>query len=480
MIRINFKQYGFSAEILQALEKLGYETPTDVQQQVLPYAFAGRDLIVQAQTGSGKTAAFALPICEKIVLEQRNPQVLVLTPTRELAVQVQEDFSNMGRFNRIRVAAIYGQQPIYVQKSQLRQRVHVIVATPGRMLDHLQRGNVSFDEIRYLVLDEADEMLNMGFIDQVEAILKVLPPNRVTMLFSATMPDAIENICSQYMRNPKRIEVASSNPTTERIQQFYYAVEGDSKFDLMSQIIYTQRPDRCMVFCATREKVDLVCHRMKAAGHRCWGLHGGMEQRDRLATMQRFKNGEIPFLIATDVAARGIDIEALSLVINYNIPFEKEKYVHRIGRTARMDHTGIAITLVSAGEMTLLHEIEDFIGYQIPEKAFPSAEELDQGKQLWEVKNASCPTPRHDRRAELNTEIKKLRINVGKKKHMRPGDILGALTNIEGIRAGDIGIIDVQDHFSYVDILANKGCLVLEALQDMPIKGKKVTVKQME
>jgi ATP-dependent RNA helicase DeaD len=480
MIRTNFKQYGFSAEILQALEKLGYETPTDVQQQVLPYAFEGRDLIVQAQTGSGKTAAFALPICEKIVLEQRNPQVLVLTPTRELAVQVQEDFSNMGRFNRIRVAAIYGQQPIYVQKSQLRQRVHVIVATPGRMLDHLQRGNVSFDEIRYLVLDEADEMLNMGFIDQVEAILKVLPPNRVTMLFSATMPDAIENICSQYMRNPKRIEVASSNPTTERIQQFYYAVEEDSKFDLMSQIIYTQRPDRCMVFCATREKVDLVCHRMKAAGHRCWGLHGGMEQRDRLATMQRFKNGEIPFLIATDVAARGIDIEALSLVINYDIPFEKEKYVHRIGRTGRMDHTGIAITLVSAGEMALLHEIEDFIGYQIPENAFPSAEELNQGKRLWEAKNASCPAPNHDRRAELNTEITKLRINAGKKKHMRPGDILGALTNIEGISAGDIGIIDVQDHFSYVDILDNKGCLVLDALQDIPIKGKMVTVKQVE
>jgi ATP-dependent RNA helicase DeaD len=475
----DFKQYGFSKEILQAIEKLGYETPTDVQEQVLPHAFEGRDLIVQAQTGSGKTAAFAIPICEKIVLEQRNPQVLVLTPTRELAVQVQEDISNIGRFNRIRVAAIYGQQPIYLQKSQLRQRVHIIVATPGRILDHLQRGNVSFEEIKFLVLDEADEMLNMGFIDQVEAILKVLPPNRVTMLFSATMPDAVEKICSQYLRSPKKIEVASKNPTPERIEQFYYAVEEKGKFDLLRQIIYTYRPDSCIVFCNTREKVELLCLRMKAQGHACWGLHGGMEQRDRLATMQSFKNGEFPFLIATDVAARGIDIEALSLVVNCDIPLEKEKYVHRIGRTGRIDNAGIAITLISACEIKMLQDIEDYVGYQIPAKDLPSWEDLIQAKALFEVKNAHRPTPKRDRRAELNTEIIKIRINVGKKKHMRPGDILGALTNIKCVSAGDIGIIDVQDYFSYVDILANKGILVLEALQDMPIKGKKVNVKQL-
>ncbi|MEA4924317.1 MAG: DEAD/DEAH box helicase [Syntrophomonadaceae bacterium] len=476
MVRINFKQYGFSEDILQALEKLGYDTPTDVQEQVLPHALAGRDLTVQAQTGSGKTGAFAIPLCEKIVLEQRNPQVLVLTPTRELAVQVQEDITNIGRYHRIRVAAIYGQQPIYVQKSQLRQRVHIIVATPGRILDHLQRGNVSFEDIKYLVLDEADEMLNMGFIDQVEAILKVLPPDRVTMLFSATMPDAIEKICSQYMQSPMRIEVASLNPTTDRIEQYYYAVAEDGKFALLNQIIEAQRPDSCMVFCHTRDKVELLWQRMKAQDYRCWGLHGGMEQKDRLATMQRFKNGEFPFLIATDVAARGIDIEELGLVVNYDIPCEKEKYVHRIGRTGRIDNAGVAITFITAGEIKMLREIEDYVGYQIPEKALPSREDLIQKQALGEVKRS---TPQRNRRAELEAEIMKIRINTGKKKKMRPGDILGALTNIEGINADDIGIIDVQDNFAYIDILANKGSLVLDALQTMPIKGKKVNVKEV-
>ena len=480
MVIVNFKQYGFSDEILQALEKLGYETPTDVQEQVLPHAFEGRDLIVKAQTGSGKTASFALPICEKIVLEQRNPQVLVLTPTRELAVQIQADISNIGRFSRIRVAAIYGQQPIYMQKRQLSQRVHVIVATPGRILDHLRRGNVNFEEIKYLVLDEADEMLNMGFIDQVEAILKVIPPNRVTMLFSATMPDAIEKICHQYMRNPKKIEVISKNPATSRIEQFYYAVEEDGKFDLLNQIIYTIRLDSCIVFCHTREKVELLYRRMKAQGHNCWGLHGGMEQKDRLATMQGFKNGEFPFLIATDVAARGIDIEALSLVINYDIPFDKEKYVHRIGRTGRIDNLGIAITFVSASEVNMLQEIENYLGYQILEQALPAYEDRLPAKTFLAANNTHKPTPKRDRNSELNNGIMKIRINAGKKKNMRPGDILGALTNIEGVSAGDIGIIDVQDSFSYIDILANKGPLVLLALQDISIKGKKVNAKQVD
>ncbi len=480
MDKTNFKAYGFSGETLAALDKLGYETPTEVQEQVLPFAIEGRDLIVKAQTGSGKTAAFAIPICERIVLEQKKPQVLVLTPTRELAVQVGEDFSDIGRFNRIRVAAIYGQQPMYMQKSQLRQRVHVIVATPGRLLDHLQQGNVSFDEIKYLVIDEADEMLNMGFIDQVETILKEIPLNRVTMLFSATMPDAIEKICHQYMRDPKRIEVASQNPTTARIEQFYYTVEEHDKFDLLNLILNSMQPELSLVFCHTREKVDQLVQRMKANRYLCRGLHGGMEQRDRLSIMQRFKNGDFPLLIATDVAARGIDIEALTLVINYDIPFDKEKYVHRIGRTGRIDNEGTAITFVSAGEYKMLQEIEQYVGYEIAEKALPSAEDPILVSALPDDRLTARSSSKRDRRGELNNEVTKIRINAGRKKNMRPGDILGALTNIECVSASDIGIIDVQDFYSYVEILANKGSLVLEALQEMPIKGKKVNVKQMD
>ena len=479
MDKIEFKQYGLSQEILHALEIMGYETPTEVQEQVLPLVLAGRDIIVQAQTGSGKTAAFAIPICNKIVLEQKNPQVLVLTPTRELAVQVQEDIANIGRFSRIRAAAVYGQQPIYMQKRQLRQRVHVIVATPGRILDHLQRGNVTFAEIKYLVLDEADEMLNMGFIDQVQTILQLIPNNRVTMLFSATMPDAIETICFQYMQSPERIEVASKNPTTARIEQFYYTVDEDGKFDCLSQIINNQRPDACIVFCHTRDKVEQLCHRMKSQGYNCWTLHGGMEQKDRLATMQSFKNREFPFLIATDVAGRGIDIEELSLVINYDVPVEKEKYVHRIGRTGRIDNDGVAITLVSPNEMKMLHEIEDYVGYQIPEKTIFSPEEVVHVKAIVQAGYEDRQMPTRVRRAQLNNEITRIRINAGKKKKMRPGDILGAISSIDSMSASDIGIIDVQDNFTYVDILANKGNLVLEALQTVPVKGKKVNVKKV-
>lgn len=477
MYNKDFNVYGLSKETLEALEKLGYEEPTEVQEQILPYAIHGRDLIVKAETGSGKTAAFVIPICERIVLEQKKPQVLVLAPTRELAVQIQEEFSNIGRLHRIRVAAIYGQQPMYIQRNQLNQRVHAIVATPGRLLDHMQRGNVSLDEIRYLVLDEADEMLNMGFIDQVETILNAIPPQRVTMLFSATMPEAIGQICNQYMCNPKKIEVASQSPTTERIKQFYYAVEEPEKFDLLNRILYTRRSELSIVFCDTREKVEHLVGQMKRAGYRCKGLHGGMEQRDRLAAMQRFKCGEFPLLITTDVAAKGIDIEALNLVINYDIPFDKEKYVHRIGRTGRLDNAGTAITFVTNKEVKALQEIEAYIGYQIAEQEPPIYEDPPP---LLTNQLIVRPTSRRDRRIELNKEFTKIRINAGKKKNMRPGDILGALTNIEGISACDIGIIDVQDHNSYVDILVNKGSLVIEALQDIPIKGRKVKVKRFD
>lgn len=479
MDKTNFKHYGFSEEILKALEKLGYETATEVQEQVIPLALEDKDIIVKSQTGSGKTAAFAIPICEKIQLEQRKPQVLVLTPTRELAVQVKEDISNISRFKRTRCAAIYGRQPIEVQKRELRQRVHIIVATPGRILDHIERKNVCLEEIKYLVIDEADEMLNMGFIDQVEALINMLPQNRVTMLFSATMPDEIEEICTKYMINPKKIEVDSKNPTMGKIQQVYYEIEENEKFDLLNKIIYTQRPDSCILFCNTREKVENLVQSMKEKDYFCSGLHGGMEQRDRLNTIQRFKRGEFHFLIATDVAARGIHIEDITHVINYDIPFEKESYVHRIGRTGRVDNEGIAITFVSHNEFRILNEIEEYVNYKIPKKEMPSEEEVEQGKKIIKNKITVEPNPKSDSSAELNIEITKIRINVGKKRKMRPGDILGAISNIEGVSAHDIGIIDVQDYVSYVDILGEKGSLVLNALQHKPIKGKIAIVKKM-
>jgi len=277
------------------------------------------------------------------------------------------------------------------------------------------------------------------------------------------------------MINPQKIEITSENPTTEKIEQFHYEVLESEKFELLNQIIYTQRPNTCLLFCHTREKVEQLLESMKAQGYNCAGLHGGLEQRDRLSIMQKFKSGEYHFLIATDIAARGIDLENLSLVINYDIPFEAEKYIHRIGRTGRLGNNGIAISFVTPDESSVLQEIEEYLNYKIPKQEWPSIEAVDQGKVLFAKNFPARPQLKNDiRAARLNMGITKIRLNAGKKKKMRSGDILGALTNIEGISAGDIGIIDVQDNYSYVDILANKGSLVLGALQDMQIKGKKV------
>lgn len=476
----NFKYLNLSEEILKALEKLGYEKPSEVQERVIPVAFDDKDIIVKSQTGSGKTAAFAIPICEKIEIEEREPQALVLTPTRELAVQIKEDISNIGRFKKIRCAAVFGKQPMTTQVRELKQRVHVIVGTPGRTLDHIERGTVSLGEIKYLIIDEADKMLDMGFIEQVEGIIKTLPSNRVTMLFSATMPNEIEKLCNQYMISPIKIEVNGESLTTEKIHQVYYEVEESKKFSLLNKVIYSEAPDNCIIFCDTKEQVGMVTKRMEDKGYSCSGLHGGMEQKDRLDTMERFKRGEFQFLVATDVAARGIHIDDITHVINYDVPMEKESYVHRIGRTGRAGNEGMAMTFVSPRELRFLNQIQEYIGYNIPQKEAPTEEQVDEGRKIFEKKIKSRPKIKITKGIELNKEITKLYISAGKKKKVRPGDILGAIASIEGVSGEDIGIIDVQDNFSYVDILSGKGKLVLEKLQNTTIKGKEVRVEKAD
>ncbi len=477
--KTDFEQYGLSKETLKALKKLGYDKPTEVQEKVIPLVFKNKDIIVKSQTGSGKTAAFAIPICERLELEKRYPQVLVLTPTRELAVQVTEDFSHLGRFRRIRCAAVFGKQPMELQKRELRQRVHVVVGTPGRTFDHIERQNLNLEEIRYLVIDEADKMLDMGFIDQVEAIIKLLPPNRITMLFSATMPDKIEEVCNKYMRKPQKVEIASKVSTTEKIQQYCYEVEEDNKFSLLKKIIYTEKPESCILFCNTREKVDSLLGKMKAERFFCEGLHGGMEQDQRLSIVQRFKRGEFHFLVATDVAARGIHIDDVTHIINYDVPMENESYVHRIGRTGRVENKGVAITLASPRDLRFLRDIEEYVQYSIPRRELPTDAEVQIGKGAFEDKIKSKPKAKKNKVEALNREITKIRINAGKSKRMRPGDILGAISNIKGINPEDIGIIDVQDTCSYVEVFGKDADYIVKELQDTSIKGKVHTVKKV-
>ncbi len=471
--------YNLSSEIAKALIGLGYETLTEVQEQVIPLALAGRDIIVRSQTGSGKTAAFAIPICEKVEIEERSPQVLVLTPTRELAVQLKQDIANIGRFKRVRCAALYGRQPIEIQRRELQQRVHIIVGTPGRVSDHIERENMNLSEIQCLIIDEADKMLEMGFLEQVEAIITMLPGKRVTMLFSATMPDKIIEICNQYMIDPVKINIESAAPTKLQIEQRYYEVEEYDKIELLEKIIVTERPESCILFCNTREKVDFVFETLERNEHLCGKLHGGMEQRDRLETIQHFKRGEFPFLVATDVLARGIHIDQISLVINYDMPFEKENYIHRIGRTGRAGNTGMAISFVSKNERRSLQEIEEYTQHTILKQEFPTKEEVVAGKLIFESNQNSKAIVKIDKSEVLNQEITRIRINSGKKNKMRPGDILGAISSIPTMTGDDIGIIDVQDTCSYVEILGGKGDYVIEQLQETKIKGKVQSIKKV-
>ncbi|MCD3246217.1 DEAD/DEAH box helicase [Clostridium botulinum C] len=472
---MNFKEFNLSNEILKTIKMLGYKSPTEVQEKVIPIALKDKDIIVKSQTGSGKTASFGIPVCEKVLLENKKPQVLILTPTRELAVQIKEDISNIGRFKKIKCVAVYGKEPVSIQKNQLKQRVHIVVGTPGRTFDHIEKGNMELSDIRYLIIDEADKMLNMGFIDQVEDVIKRLPKDRVTMLFSATLEEKIEKLCVKYMNNPEKIEISKKNITTDIIEQEYYEVEIDRKFSLLNKIIYTERPDSCIIFCNTKAEVGSIAIKMKNKGFDTKALHGGMEQKDRLEVIQEFKRGRFPFLVATDVAARGIDIEEITHVINYEVPSEKESYVHRIGRTGRAGHKGKSITLVSEYENRRFKSIEEYIGYSVPKKEIPSEEEVQEGRKLFREKNKVRPKLKKDKSHEINKKITKIHINAGKKKKIRPGDIVGAINNIPGLTSDDIGIIDVQDAFSYVDIFGDKGKVVLKSLDS--IKGKKVRVQ---
>lgn len=478
MMEKTFRNFDISDDIIKTIEKLGYLAPTEVQAKVIPVALEGKDIIVKSQTGSGKTAAFGIPICEKIELERNKPQALVLTPTRELCVQVKEEIGHIGRFKRIRATAVFGKQPFVTQAKELKQRVHVVVGTPGRTLDHLERGTLDIEEIKYLIIDEADEMLNMGFIEQVEAIIKKLPKDRITMLFSATMSREIEGLSQKYMIEPIKIEITPETLTVEKIEQVVYEVDEEDKFKLLKNLIYIEHPDTCIIFCRTKDNVDKLVRKLSEKNFSCDGLHGGMLQNDRLAAIKRFKLGEFNILVATDVAARGIDVEDVTHIFNYDVPLEKESYVHRIGRTGRAGKEGKAITLVTSFEKRFLREIEDYVGYEIFKVEAPSKEEVEVAKANFNEVVKVIHKPKAEKGAALNKEITKIYINAGKKKKIRPGDIVGAITSIDGITPEHIGIIDIQDNISYVDILDGKGDQVLKALKQMTIKGKIMKVQR--
>lgn len=468
----SFKSLELDKDIEKSLEVLEFTNLTQVQEKVIPKILDKKDVVVKSQTGSGKTLAFAVPICSEITWDEKSPQCLVVTPTRELAMQISEDFFNIGRFKRLKVVKLFGDSPFYNQKSLLSQRTHVVVGTPGRIIDHIKKDTINLEKIEYLVLDEADEMLNMGFIDQVEEIINYLPSNKNTFLFSATMPKEIETIYNKYLKNPEIIEIKSENRIFERVKQFKVNIGDARKLDILRGITIIENPDRCIIFCNTRDNVDYVYNNLKRFDYSVEKIHGGMDQKDRTKVMNDYKDSKFRYLIATDVAARGIDVDNITHVINYDIPFEAETYIHRLGRTGRMDKMGCVISLFDESDNRYLKDIYEIIDGDILDKDIPDESEVDSRRDEFFIKMNQKLEKKEDLSLDLEESILKIHINSGKRQKLRSGDIVGAICSIDGIDANDIGIITVIDTASFVEILNGKGKTVLKELKSIPIKGR--------
>lgn len=395
---------GISPPILKALESIGFAEPTEIQSKAIPHALKKQDLIVKAKTGSGKTAVFGVTMLQMTEPGVAEPQGLILTPTRELAVQVDRDIKLMSKHLQHKTTAVYGQHNMNTEVEALSKGITIVTGTPGRVYDHIRQGNLVTKRIRFLVLDEADRMLDMGFLDQVVRIIKTLPRDRVTLLFSATIPAEVGRICRDFMRNPVAIEIESPVSTVETTQQLYYRVNHNEKNTQLNRILLMERPDSCMIFCNTRARVDQVQKFLARKGYASMALHGDIPQTRRMKTIDNFKRGGFPLLVATDVAARGIHVDELSLVINYDVPNEKDSYVHRIGRTGRAGHSGKAISLVTGDDIMSLYEIEEHIGVMIPEAELPSEADLREQRaeaEKWkQQQNIRIPRPLSENSAQ--------------------------------------------------------------------------------
>ena len=377
---MKFSELGLSTSLLKAIKRSGYEEATPIQEQTIPMVLKGQDVIGQAQTGTGKTAAFGLPIIEHVDTDDPNIQAIVISPTRELAIQTQEELFRLGKDKHVRVQVVYGGADIRRQIRNLKQHPQILVGTPGRLRDHLNRHTVKLDHIKTLVLDEADEMLNMGFLDDIEAIVNQTPDDRQTLLFSATMPPEIKKIGVKFMTNPTMVRIKAKELTTDLVDQYYVRARDYEKFDIMTRLIDVQDPDLTIVFGRTKRRVDELSRGLIARGYNAAGIHGDLSQERRTKIMRKFKQGDLDILVATDVAARGLDISGVTHVYNYDIPSDPDSYVHRIGRTGRAGHHGVSLTFVTPNEMDYLHEIEKLTRVRMLPLKPPTAEEAFNGQ----------------------------------------------------------------------------------------------------
>ena len=517
-----FESLGVSAPILKALTEIGYEAPTPIQEKTIPPMLAGRDLIGQAQTGTGKTAAFAIPILEKLDPAVPEVQALVLAPTRELAIQVAEAIHTYSKYRgRVGVLPVYGGQPIQLQLKRLDRGVHVVVGTPGRIMDHLRRGTLRLDAIQMVVLDEADEMLRMGFIEDVEWILSQAPEERQTALFSATLPREIRRIAERHLRNPASIEIEHKTLTVPAIEQRYLIVTPQQKLEALARILETEPTDAVLIFTRTKTGAAELTERLEGRGYAAEAMHGDMNQAQRETVIRRLRGGQVEIVVATDVAARGLDVERISHVVNYDIPNDVEAYVHRIGRTGRAGRSGVAVLFVSPRERRMMMEIERFTGQRIKPMKMPTqadvaarrialfkdsirrsvaegdldlylslVEELvEEGMDLAEVAAGAARLARGDKPLEVEVEpeptavpqaedgMVRLFIAAGSRAGVRPGDIVGAIANEAGVPGKAIGSIDIYDRFTFVEIPAQFRDQVLERMARATIRGRPVEIR---
>ena len=381
MKNVEFSDFKMSFELKQAIERMGFEKPTDVQALAIPPALKGEDILAQAQTGTGKTIAFGIPILNKLFLDDKSPQAIVICPTRELAMQVSKELKKLGQYmDGLKISSVYGGQPIGRQIRVLKKGVHIVVGTPGRIIDHINKGTLDLIGVETVVLDEADEMLDMGFREDIEKILKFTPKQRQTLLFSATFPKEIRNLATKYQNNPKNLKVTKKELTVSNVEQYYYEAREKQKLDTLTTLLNVYDLRKTLVFCNTKRRVDKLADDLKARGYAVSGIHGDLKQELRDKAMARFRNGKLDVLVATDVAARGIDIVDIEAVFNYDLPHDNESYVHRIGRTGRAGRTGYAFTFVAGKEIYRLRDIEDYAKTEIIKQKVPSFKQMDEIK----------------------------------------------------------------------------------------------------
>lgn len=528
MEHLRFEDMNISNEICRAVLDMGFEEATPIQSQAIPVILEGKDIIGQSQTGTGKTAAFGIPLLERINPEDRRLQALILCPTRELAIQVSEEFRKLLKYkDNIRVLPIYGGQPINRQIAALRKGTQVVIGTPGRVMDHMRRRTIKAETVQMMVLDEADEMLDMGFREDIETILVKIPEEHQTLLFSATLSPEILDITKRFQKNPEFIKIVRKELTVPNIEQYYFDVKEKTKLDALCRIIDVYDPKLAMVFCNTKKRVDDLVEMLQGRGYFAEGLHGDLKQAQRDKVMQKFRNGTIEILVATDVAARGIDVDDIDVVFNYDVPQDEEYYVHRIGRTGRAGKAGKAFTFCVGKEIYKLRDIMRYTKTKIQQQKLPTLSDVEEMKtniylekikgiieeghltkyihlvdRLMEEDYTSIDIAAallKDHLSDVNADdidalddinlggtelyggegekMVRLFINAGKKSKIRAKDIVGAIANEAGIPGKTLGEIAIFDEYTFVDVPNEFVRDILHGMKHAKIKGKRVHIE---